>query len=158
TALVDEVDRAEHRAVAAERDGDVEAGGELLAPADEVVERPGFDVLGAHAHGQAVALQPGRGPPCQILGDRPVAVRDQPDGGDRPVRGHPPAPSSRAGPGAARASSSSNGIGAAPLRQWTRNSTFPSAPRSGERIAPTTAMPAAARPVATRRSTSACTA
>src|SRR5215207_2709686 len=133
--LVGGVDRAQHGAVAAERDHDVEVGrveiGAALALRDAHL-----DVVGAEA---------GRRLGHELRGLLAIGVRHEADAADA----HAP------GNASSRRSSSSAGPRAS---QRTRNSTLPSAPFSGDAITSSTWRPASRRPSRTSCSTARCTA
>ncbi len=84
--LVDEIDRAQHRAVTAEREHEVEAFGEVVGVVTEVRETARGGVGFRHPHRHLVRREPLGG----VRGERgrggPVTVRDEPDRPQRPRR------------------------------------------------------------------------
>ena len=144
--FVGEVDGAEHRAVTAERDHDVEPLGEVLEVDREVREPGAVGVGTGHAHLDAVLGETVGGVLGQLDRGRPVRVRDEPDA----ARGHRRAPGCATASSTA-ASSTPSSTSTPCARQWKRNSTLPSAPRSGDTIAPTVTRPWPARPSRTSR-------
>ena len=145
---VHEVDRAQHRAVAAERDDEIEPVGEARRRRPRVVE-PGRVRLGVgHAHLDAAAR------------NQPAAARAQlvrePRGRDaaraRPLasaRAHAATRARRR----RRASIAAASTVAAARAACAKNSTLPSAPRSGDVTSAATPSPCASSPSTTSRST-----
>ena len=150
--LVDELDRAQHRAVAAEADHQVEPVGER-ARVDREVREPDAVSLGSGTRTSTpCSASQSRGVPARArprLG--PLVVRDEPDAAARSP--------ARPGPRSTAAASSTPVVdGARRRRAWTRNSTLPSAPLSGDTIDAADAEPVPGEPVARPRArTARCT-
>ena len=131
THFVRKVDRAQHGAVAAERDDDVEAFRERAHS---------FGIRRAHL--DAVRGQHGRDLFPELGRLRAIRMADEPDR----ARGHACASATHA--------SSTSAVTAGPTRlHRARNSTLPSAPRSGDTMTSTVNNPADSNPVVTSWST-----
>src|SRR5581483_412430 len=123
--------RAQHRAVAAHAEGEVEPLGEAITPERPLVESCPRCILRGDAWRVAAA-----GQPLDRLAGEAVRLGTGVVGDDGNGRHQPP--TSVAWPSSARC-----------LRAWSKNSVFPSAPRSGEVISPIMTAPAATRAEAT---------
>ena len=127
--LGDECHGAQHRAVAAQAEGDVEAPGERglgraqVGPGDEA------GVLHREADLVTPLVEPGDRVAGQLGGLGPLVVEDDADG-----RHVVPCPFASASAIRRSTSRSISGPGCTAVRAWTRNSTLPSAPRSGDAI------------------------
>ena len=138
---VHEIDRVEHRAVAAERDHEVETVGESLGRDAELAEpaRLGFGL--GNAHLDTALGEPAGRRARELVRDAAVAMRDQPDRARR-RRAHTSAPSCAA---ATTRSMSASSTTAGPRRARARRTR-----RCRRRPAAATA-PARARRAPTRR-------
>ena len=128
---VHEIDRVQHRAVAAERDHEIETVGEPVGRDAELARGrpPSPRRPGRAPRRRARANQP-RPPRASSCATPPIAVRDEPDRARR-RRAHARRPRARVG---RRPASMSAGVDRRPRprRACAKNSTLPSAPRSGD--------------------------